>query len=280
MGTCRMRFLILCMVGTVSFSSTVYGQGTPAPPDWQDSRGTSVYMPATAVVPTAVVEIAPPVAATPAPSAPPVAEPALVDSRTPVASHVSAGKPDGGRRLAPPNPSKRTATATAGNRPAQGVRQMLEFGIPSQTLITMGSALAIVIGAFLVFAWTFRKGSSKFSRGKTVVPAEAVCALGRVALAGRHHADLLRVGNKLVLVATTPSGPVTLTEVTDPVEVDRIVGLCQQFGAHSSTKAFEEVFQQFTSEPVTGGFLGGGSMPMSLTSAAAAYRNQREVGRA
>jgi hypothetical protein len=91
----------------------------------------------------------------------------------------------------------------------------------------------------------------------------------------------LRIGNKLVLVALTPNGPTTLTEVTDPSEVDRIVGLCQQFDPHSATKAFEQVFQQFSHEPTGGGFLGSDPLPASLSSAAtAAYRSHRGTGRA
>jgi hypothetical protein len=99
-------------------------------------------------------------------------------------------------------------------------------------------------------------------------------------LAARQFAELLRVGNKLVLVAMTPGGPATITEVTDPVEVDRLVGLCQQFDPQSTTKAFEQVFQQFSSEPTSGGFLDSEPMPTSLSAAAMAYRTQRGAGRA
>jgi len=91
---------------------------------------------------------------------------------------------------------------------------------------------------------------------------------------------LLRVGNKLVLVAVTPGGAEALTEVTDPAEVDRIVGLCQQHDRHSTTQAFEQVFQSLTREPGGGGFLGADSLPTSLSPIAAAYRSQRGTGRA
>ena len=57
-------------------------------------------------------------------------------------------------------------------------------------------------------------------------------------------------GNKLVLVSVTPSGAEPITEVTDPYEVDRLVGLCQQADPHSTTKAFEQVFRQLAREPV------------------------------
>jgi flagellar biogenesis protein FliO len=157
---------------------------------------------------------------------------------------------------------------------------MLDFGFPVQSTYTVVTALAIVIGAFLMFAWALKRGN-KNARGRSgMLPAEAVHVLGRVPLAGRQFAELLRVGNKLVLVAMTPSGPTTLTEVTDPVEVDRLVGLCQRFDSHSTTKAFEQVFQQFSDEPTGGTFLGGEPLPTSLSPAASAYRSHRGTARA
>ena len=51
---------------------------------------------------------------------------------------------------------------------------------------------------------------------------------GRAPLAGRQHVHLLRCGSKLLLVSVTPGGAETLTEVTDPAEVDRLAGLCRQ----------------------------------------------------
>jgi hypothetical protein len=99
--------------------------------------------------------------------------------------------------------------------------------------------------------------------------------LGRVPLAARQFAELLRVGNKLVLVSLTPSGAETLTEVTDPAEVDRLVGLCQQSNPYSTTKAFEQVFQQMSTEPAPPGFLGSEALMSSIASPASAYRAHR-----
>ena len=143
---------------------------------------------------------------------------------------------------------------------------------PAGSLYTIFSALAIVIGAFLIFAWLLRRGGR---RTAAALPADVVSVLGRVPLAARQCAQLLRVGNKLVLVSITPTGAETLTEVTDPAEVDRLVGLCQQYSPHSTTKAFEQVFRQLSRESAPSGFLGGESLPQSLSSAAAAYRAHR-----
>ncbi len=143
------------------------------------------------------------------------------------------------------------------------------------SIYTIATALTIVIGTFFVFVWMLRRSGRGAAGGRATLPADAVSVLGRVSLAGRQVAELLRVGNKLVLVALTPGGAETLTEVTDPVEVDRLVGLCQQYSPHSTTKAFEQVFQHLSREPVAGGFLGADSLPTSLAPAAAAYRSHR-----
>ena len=58
---------------------------------------------------------------------------------------------------------------------------------------------------------------------------------------------LLRCGNKLLLVSVTPVGAETLTEVTDPIEVDRLAGLCRQAHPQSATATFRQVLNQFGS---------------------------------
>ena len=69
--------------------------------------------------------------------------------------------------------------------------------------------------------------------------------LGRTDLGAKQAAHLLRVGNKLVLVAITPSGIKTLTEVTEESEVNRLVGMCLSRQSNSATAAFQQVFQEF-----------------------------------
>ena len=46
------------------------------------------------------------------------------------------------------------------------------------------------------------------------------------------------------------------TEITDPLEVDRLAGICQQRNEHSSTNAFRQVFEQFSTQKSATGFLG------------------------
>jgi flagellar biogenesis protein FliO len=112
---------------------------------------------------------------------------------------------------------------------------------PATALVTVGGSLAVVLGLFFFVAWAMRKAAP---RGSLVLPKEVFDILGRAPLGARQQVQLLRCGSKLLLVSITPSGTETLTEVTDPVEVDRIAGICQQAHPKSATSSFRQVFQQ------------------------------------
>jgi flagellar biogenesis protein FliO len=268
--------------GAMLLAARLAAGTTPAPPDWQDGQGPSVYLAANphAAANGNIGGDRYSVANQSADVPPPVTAPPIFDAAVTSASHSAPATENefARRRLAPPsNLGDRSASE---NRHARaGGRRTMDFGLPVQPIYTVGAALAIVIGAFLVFAWVLKKGNKHTRGGRGWLPAEAVNVLGRVPITPRQFAELLRIGNKLVLVAMTPSGPTTLTEITDAAEVDRLVGLCQQFDPHSTTKAFEQVFQQFSNEPTSGTFLGGEPLPTSLSPAARAYHSQRGAAR-
>ena len=117
---------------------------------------------------------------------------------------------------------------------------------PLSAMFTVGGSLSIVLGLFLVVAWAMRKTAP---RGSLMLPKEVFEILGRAPLGARQQVQLLRCGSKLLLVSITPHGTETLTEVTDPLEVDRIAGICQQGNPKSSTAAFRQVFQQVATKP-------------------------------
>jgi len=117
------------------------------------------------------------------------------------------------------------------------------------SMVTVAGSLAVVLGLFLAVAWLLRRAAPK---SLTPLPAEVVEVLGRAPLAGRQQMHLLRCGRKLLLVSVTPAGAETLTEITDPAEVDRLAGLCQQARPGSTTAAFRQVFQQATGRYPTG----------------------------
>jgi flagellar protein FliO/FliZ len=124
-------------------------------------------------------------------------------------------------------------------------------------LASAGAGLAIVIALFLLFAWTMRRGGPKPSG---MLPEAAFAVLGRAPLTSQSFAQLLRVGNKLVLVAMSADGAQPLAEVTDPLEVDRIAGLCVAGKPNGSSAEFQQVLAQLSKEPARG-FLGREASP-------------------
>jgi flagellar protein FliO/FliZ len=145
---------------------------------------------------------------------------------TPLAPTASSGVPS--LTLAPPARGKSASAAKS----YEGLGPLIS---------TFGS-LAAVVGLFLVIAWVLRRGGT---RGSLILPGEVFEVLGRAPLTGRQQVHLLRCGSKLLLVSVTPGGAETLTEVTEPAEVDRLAGLCRQAHPNSATAAFRQVFQQF-----------------------------------
>jgi flagellar biogenesis protein FliO len=267
------RWLTWAALGVfgASLSAPAFAQSSAAPPlpAWQDQA--SVYLAMNQDAPPAddESEVEPAAIVT----GPVAAEPPAVTDEV----LSTAVAPEAGRRLAPPSHDWSMAAKPVTQNQAAPItaKNLPSFALPGSTIYKIASALAIVVGLFLLFAWLLRRGSRS---ALSTLPADVVCVLGRVPLAARQFAELLRVGNKLVLVALTPTGPTTLTEVVDAVEVDRLVGLCQQSDPHSTTKAFEQVFRQLAREPVPTGFLGDEARPATFSPAIDAFRVPRGDG--
>lgn len=115
----------------------------------------------------------------------------------------------------------------------------------ASSVMTGLASLAVVLGLFFAVAWAMRRGMPP---GPAALPREAVEVLGRTPLAGRQQAHLIRCGNKVLLVYLAQGVAETLTEITDPVEVDRLVGLCRQTHPQSATASFRQILQQFSRE--------------------------------
>lgn len=127
--------------------------------------------------------------------------------------------------------------------------------VPTSTsaVTTVVASLGVALGLFFVLAWFMRRN---LPQSMVRLPSEAVEQLGRAPLAGKQNLHLLRVGGKLLLVVVTPFGAETLTEVTDPAEVERLSALCKKSGPHGPSAEFRAVMQQFEREPAGPGFLG------------------------
>ena len=110
------------------------------------------------------------------------------------------------------------------------------------TMMSVGSSLLIVIGLFLGVAWCYRKTSNTALGGG--LPKHVVKILGKTPIAPRQHLLLVRFGSKLVLVSMAQGEARTLSEITDPLEVDEIAGMCESSQPGSITNSFRSILSQ------------------------------------
>lgn len=122
-----------------------------------------------------------------------------------------------------------------------------------QATATVIGSLSVVLAAFFVLVWLSRKTAPK---GLAPLPGEVFESLGRAPLSARQQMQLIRLGNKLILLSVTATGAETLTEITDIDEVNRLAGLCQQGRSGSISDTFRQVLSQYADEPAPGGFVG------------------------
>ncbi len=108
------------------------------------------------------------------------------------------------------------------------------------SLVTVGGSLTAVLGLFFLVAWMLRRASP---RRPGTLPLEAFETLGRAALAAHQQVYLLRCGNKLLLVSVAATGTETLTEISDPAEIDRLVGLCRQTRSGGTAATFRQALR-------------------------------------
>ncbi|MCD0458384.1 FliO/MopB family protein [Roseiconus lacunae] len=93
-------------------------------------------------------------------------------------------------------------------------------------LVTTASALAIVLAIFGGLVWVSRKYGGGAKVGGTM-PEDVFRVLGGASLDARTQVRFLRVGNKVLVIGQAQTGdPVTLSEIDDPDEVERITARC------------------------------------------------------
>jgi len=141
------------------------------------------------------------------------------------------------RKLAPRGKSSKS--------PAGGVT----LSNPTESLITMGGSLCVVLTLFFGLAWLTRRGLPK---GTGKLPGEVVEVLGKAPLVKGQELQLIRVGQRLVLICVTAHGSETLTEIVERTEVDRLSAICRSNNPSSMTAAFNQVLTGVGREPASG----------------------------
>lgn len=123
----------------------------------------------------------------------------------------------------------------------------------SGTIINIVSSLAIVLGLFFLVVWFLRRGTGTAGGA---LPSDVLQVLGRSQLSPKQQLQLIRVGEKLVLVAVSAAGVQTLTEVTSADEVERLAAACEGTRSGSASDSFRQVLAQLGNQPAVGGFFG------------------------
>jgi flagellar biogenesis protein FliO len=218
----------------------------------------AAVQPAVATAPAEKIEVE-----APAPAIGPVETPAESPVETPTEAPKEAPLAANADPLPPTiesyGPDDRRLAPRSAERPRGSTRSdvnKLSFLPPAfaklKSFSSAGAGLAIVVGLFLACTWLLRRGGPKPTGA---LPTEAFAVLGRAPLTAQSFAQLLRIGNKLVLVAVTADGAHPLAEVNDPAEVDRIAGLCLGAKPGGSSAEFQQVLAELSREPARG-FLG------------------------
>ncbi|HEY2841086.1 MAG TPA: flagellar biosynthetic protein FliO, partial [Pirellulales bacterium] len=114
------------------------------------------------------------------------------------------------------------------------------------SFVAVMASLAVVIGVLFLVMWMMRR---VVPGGTRRLPTEVVDVLGHVPLGHRQQAQLIRFGKKLVLVNVTATGAETLTEVTDPDEVEHLTNLARQSSPANPAASFRQILQQFERKP-------------------------------
>ena len=112
-------------------------------------------------------------------------------------------------------------------------------------LLSIGGSLGIVLGAFFLLVILLRKVSPK---GNLPLPKEAFECLGRYFLTQKHQLQVLRLGNRIVLVSVMPDGISTLAEITDPDETVAFLRLCRRLDNNSTTEIFRRTVASMSEE--------------------------------
>lgn len=106
-----------------------------------------------------------------------------------------------------------------------------------QMVVSIISSLLLVVGIFLGIAWCYRKTLGTSLAGG--LPKQVVNVVGRTSISARQQLVLVRFGSKLLLVSVIQGEARTLGEISDPLEVDQMLGQCESGQPGSISQSFK-----------------------------------------
>lgn len=139
------------------------------------------------------------------------------------------------RRTTPtPTNATRPTTQKAGVKPANTAPASSGFDAARVVL-----ALGAVVGLIFLLRWVAKRFFGVTSVGRS---SRAIQVLSRSPLSPRQHLVVLRVGQRLLIVADGGGQMNTLTEITDPDEVAALIGQVQEDHTERAGKSFGALF--------------------------------------
>lgn len=106
----------------------------------------------------------------------------------------------------------------------------------------VGGPLVLLLIVVLAGATLWKRHGPGVTPG---LPRDAVDVLGRRPLDPRTTLWLVRLGSKILVLGVSPAGVENLSEVSDPVEVDLLAGLCRRPNSGESyVDTFRTLFQR------------------------------------
>ena len=98
----------------------------------------------------------------------------------------------------------------------------------------MLGSLAIVLGGYFGIVWLMRK----FNPGSSgALPTEVVEVLGTTPFGPKKQLQVIRLGNKLLLLMNSAEGSQMIGEVSDPDEVEYLASLCMSKRKRHATRS-------------------------------------------
>ena len=158
---------------------------------------------------------------------------------------AGAGDSDLLRRALPPRKEK-----------SEGEGKLAFVSLETQLMpvLSVLGSLCLVLGAFFLFVMFMKKVGPKNGGN---LPKEALENVGRYPLNQKLQLNLIRLGNRLILVAVTPDGGVeTISEIESQDEVAQILAQCRKLDPNSSQAQFKSVLDEFAQEKSPDGFFG------------------------
>lgn len=134
--------------------------------------------------------------------------------------------------------SPRTRFTGAAAKPSSSSKHATTYSSLWGTVIGLGVVFSLFVAGKV---WLTRHGPASL-RG---LPAEALELLGKRMIEPRVSIHLVRCGPKILVLGVAPDGVRTLTEITDPVEIDLMAGACRKKDADQSNgQSFAGLFRQ------------------------------------